>query len=122
MPITRYTEHQAKLELFHWLNGGTCFSSQLFILISKADNENRHALAQAFPAHVKVWEEWQVSSLNDTIIDRKAQPQFERLVKRGWKMRIEERWISPYTNEARSFDEAVRVEDLRDAHTSNSGT
>ena len=51
-------EQIKKIEIPHWRNGGTNFTSQLLLLIQKADPANRHKIALAFPDEVQAFKEW----------------------------------------------------------------
>lgn len=53
-------DHRMKFDLYCALNrpGADWFSAQLFRLIHKADAHNKLLLAEGFPEHVRVHEEW----------------------------------------------------------------
>ena len=48
-----------EIEIPHWINGGTNFTSILLYLISKSDPSNKYKLRQHWPAEVKAIELWQ---------------------------------------------------------------
>jgi len=50
-------------ELFYWQHSdATNFTSQLFNLISKSDQDNKRKLTKGFPVEVAMWESWYSSS------------------------------------------------------------
>ena len=45
------------------------FSSMLYDLIAKADIDNRHRIAIAFPHHVNIWQDWMTSESPDQYLE-----------------------------------------------------
>ena len=52
-------ERIIRIEIPHWKNGGTNFTSVLLHLIAKADTENRFRLKKVYPAEVEGWCRWE---------------------------------------------------------------
>lgn len=57
--IVKKAPHILAVErLYWWQHGGTNFTSLLYDLIAKADNENKERIRLAFPHEVKAYLEW----------------------------------------------------------------
>lgn len=64
MACENFTE--AVQELYRWtIFGGSWFTSQLYDLIAKADNENKAKLSVGFPHEVTAYVQWQ-KALSET--------------------------------------------------------
>lgn len=60
MTEQRQETTQAEVRLYYWQRGtGGSFFAALFELIAKADTDNKHLLAKAFPGEVKVFRRYQ---------------------------------------------------------------
>ena len=60
----------ARREFYLWQKGvGGDFPSMLYDLISKADADNRHMIAVAFPHHVNIWQDWMTSDSPDQYLE-----------------------------------------------------
>lgn len=62
-PTRSRSRCRAARELYFWLRNpdASNFTARLYGLITKADCENLHRLAVAFPDEVFVWREWHTS-------------------------------------------------------------
>lgn len=57
------TYREAVVDLFYWQHrSGKCFYSELFDLMTKADDANLVKLALAFPFHALAYERWKYST------------------------------------------------------------
>ncbi len=59
-----------KIEIPHWQNGGTNFTSKLLTLIQTADPSNKFKLSQVFPAEVEALKRWEEMNIDSPEVDQ----------------------------------------------------
>lgn len=52
-------ERIKKIDIPHWQDDGSNFTSLLLQLIQKADNHNKYKIAQSYPNEVEAFRQWE---------------------------------------------------------------
>ncbi|WP_422444141.1 hypothetical protein [Endozoicomonas sp. ALB091] len=54
-----------RIDIPHWINGGTNFTSKLFVLIQTSDPDNKWKIKQVFPNEVEALRQWNEENLHE---------------------------------------------------------